>query len=561
MKKGFVCKSFVAAILLALMIAMSMVSVFAEEKITHIRIDVSIHDDGSADITQVWDVETYKGTEFYITMSNMGDMEVRDLRVTDESGRVFDFVEKWNVKATMEEKAYKCGFDPVDDGFEMCWGKGSHGKHVYTLQYRLTNLVKSYPDYDGSNTRLINDMMSPNVDSATVTVQFADKAKNARLNEEEVGIWAFGYRGTILFEDGKVVAQSDRPIRSSDYMNIMMRFEKGLLDPTSKGEGTFEDLREIAFEGSEYQEKKFGLKHVIFSLLGLGAVGYALILKSSETFLRRPFRRMGGKRKGIGYSRALPMYGALGTTYWALTAVGEKVSNAEILRAYFMKLIRSRAITIRPLPSDDRSTFEMRFDLAVELEDPAAHDLMGILSVPMGVYNSLTEEELKNYFKTEVFHGTHPIDRWIDDLKRNGKFHFRSELEGYKADGSDRWSQMKARLEPKGFELLQQMFDFKKFLKDFTLVSEREVKEVELWDDYLVFATLFGLASKVAKQMKAIDPSFEQRSLLLGEDHRMIGTAATVVTTLYASSAGKGGSSSSGGGGGYSGGGSGGGSR
>lgn len=109
------------------------------------------------------------------------------------------------------------------------------------------------------------------------------------------------------------------------------------------------------------------------------------------------------------------------------------------------------------------------------------------------------------------------------------------------------------------------MFDFRKFLKDFTLIEEREVKEVELWDDYLVFATLFGMADLVAKQMRKIDPSFEQRSALLSQNDGRVDRAVRSMSKMYNSakdaSEGKGGRSSSGGGGGYSGGGSGGGSR
>ena len=34
----------------------------------------------------------------------------------------------------------------------------------------------------------------------------------------------------------------------------------------------------------------------------------------------------------------------------------------------------------------------------------------------------------------------------------------------------------------------------------------KEKVEVHLWQDYLVFATLFGIADKVAKELKDIDP-------------------------------------------------------
>lgn len=39
------------------------------------------------------------------------------------------------------------------------------------------------------------------------------------------------------------------------------------------------------------------------------------------------------------------------------------------------------------------------------------------------------------------------------------------------------------------------------FLKDFSKIDERELPEVSLWEEYLVYATLFGIAKKVSKSM------------------------------------------------------------
>ena len=52
---------------------------------------------------------------------------------------------------------------------------------------------------------------------------------------------------------------------------------------------------------------------------------------------------------------------------------------------------------------------------------------------------------------------------------------------------------------------------FKKFLDDFTIIGERASQEVALWHEYLIFASLYGIAEKVAKELKDINPqAFEQ---------------------------------------------------
>lgn len=44
------------------------------------------------------------------------------------------------------------------------------------------------------------------------------------------------------------------------------------------------------------------------------------------------------------------------------------------------------------------------------------------------------------------------------------------------------------------------------YMKDFSLLKEKEVPELVVWEKYLVYATAFGIADKVIEQMKAIYP-------------------------------------------------------
>ena len=41
-----------------------------------------------------------------------------------------------------------------------------------------------------------------------------------------------------------------------------------------------------------------------------------------------------------------------------------------------------------------------------------------------------------------------------------------------------------------------------KYLKEYSLIKDRYPIEIALWDRYLVFATFFGIAKKVAKEFK-----------------------------------------------------------
>ena len=114
----------------------------------------------------------------------------------------------------------------------------------------------------------------------------------------------------------------------------------------------------------------------------------------------------------------------------------------------------------------------------------------------------------------------------------------------------------------------------KKYLKDFSLIHEREAVEVHLFEDYLIIAQMLGIAKKVANQFKELYPNVIEDSIFDYNDYifvhsisyRTIRTASCARTmsdmAKAASSGGGGGGRSFGGGGGGSrGGGGGGGGR
>ena len=57
-------------------------------------------------------------------------------------------------------------------------------------------------------------------------------------------------------------------------------------------------------------------------------------------------------------------------------------------------------------------------------------------------------------------------------------------------------------LTQKGIDEAEKWKGLKKFMEDFSLIDEREVPELVLWEKYLVYATAFGVADKVIKQLK-----------------------------------------------------------
>ena len=119
---------------------------------------------------------------------------------------------------------------------------------------------------------------------------------------------------------------------------------------------------------------------------------------------------------------------------------------------------------------------------------------------------------------------------------------------------------------------IEHVIGFKKFLKEMSLIDEKEVIEVKLWEEYLIFATILGIADEVEKQLKIRCPEFNEESYMetvhttrIMRDFTYRSVAAAYRAQSAASSGGSGrssggggSSSSSGGGSSHSGGGGGG---
>lgn len=66
-----------------------------------------------------------------------------------------------------------------------------------------------------------------------------------------------------------------------------------------------------------------------------------------------------------------------------------------------------------------------------------------------------------------------------------------------------------SNLTQKGIDEREKWKGLKKYMEDFSLLDEKEIPALEIWEEYLVYATVFGIADKVIKQLKLVYPQIE----------------------------------------------------
>ena len=225
-----------------------------------------------------------------------------------------------------------------------------------------------------------------------------------------------------------------------------------------------------------------------------------------------------------------------------------------LMSACILKLIQLGAITIetrRNMKGEMEPNFVIHQLKDLDNQPVLMRKIFSIFKKAAGSDKVLEAQELKQYMKSTCNQSI--TDSFINTL------HTKTSISKYKDREED----------------VRQLFGLRKFLKEFTLLDERGVDEVKLWKDYMVYATLFGIADRVIKEMKKVNPEYFNMDqvanqmadnmtlpLIYSTLHRSTSSAvASKAAREHRSSGGGGHSSWGGGGGGFSGGGGGGGVR
>lgn len=542
---------------------------FAANQVNTIDIQAVIYEDGSMSITQNWKGSFEEGTEIYIPMNMPDYLTLSSLTVSDQKGS-YDRVTDWNLDWSFEEKARKCGINKTDSGLEICFGISKYGQNSYTIEYKLDKVVGGYSDRDGVNFRFVNDGMNTTPTDVTVQIQLGG---GTPITDEIADVWGFGFPGKVVFENGSIVACTDTPLSAENHVTVLFSLDKGILSPSRQEPESFEEVREKAFEGSDYDDSGDSGEEVstftalIVTLLSMGLPIFLIIwigrLKKKST--EKKWQRFSER---FGYFRDIPNGGCLSATY-ALGKMFDVCEDGAILATGMLRLIQLGCLS--PVETQEVG-FMGKTKEAVSLR------LLGSNHDKMNEYDEYLYTVLEGAAGSDATLQAKELERFAS---QNDKL-LRTYIQKCDSAGRDylnqrhclkRWN-MPAKLTdltPTGEKELGELMGLKRYLEDFSLVAERGVKEMPIWRELLSYAMLFGIADQVAEQMKELYPALS--SELTDYSQSMV-TAYSYHYLLYSNmkkaeeqreqekrSDGGGGFVSFGGGGGSIGGGSGGGTR
>ena len=524
------------------------------------NIDVYLNQDGSADITEVWDVDGSDGTEWYKVMNNLGNMELSSF-VVSMDGVDLDSKD-WDVSESLSEKRGYYGINYTSDGMELCFGKYDYDRHIFTLNYTLSNFI--------INTN----------DSQIITYKFIDKLSSVDFRDFSISIsgyynfpdtldvWGYGYKGYAYVSSGMIeMSNEENSDMNDNYVVLLARFPLGTFNTMNTVDGytDFDTVYNMAEDGAfDYDYDKTSLWETIFAFIGCigGVVIVAIPIYHSYY---NSYGYVGNKKidaKNLPMFRDIPCNKDI---YYANTLI--KLNNFDynegnIFGAIILKWVRNDKVvfTNKEVGIFNKETSVIDLTLNPVFDNELEKKL----------FDMMYEASKDGYLETKEF------ERWckknyseflnlfkkienniISDLKSKGMIYIRRNKEECK---------FKNVMNDTIYNDSVKLYGLKKYLKEFSNMNTKEVIEVRLWDEYLMFAYLFGIADKVLKQLKNMYPEFisqmEEQNInydtLMFVNHISTRGVSAARSAAESYSSGGGGFSSGGGGGGSFGGGGGG---
>lgn len=552
-------------IILSLFLIFSFTLNVNADSIKNINMDIYIDSNGNANITEIWKVNINNGTEGYKPYYNLGNSEIKNFTVTDDKNNLYKFKDNWDPYDSFTEKTYKNGINELYNGVELCWGISKYGNRTYTLKYEITNFVADLTDSQMIYWTLIPYELSLEPKEVNIVIRSDIKFS------DNIEVWGYGnYGGTAYVYNGNIEMNSDGKLASDEYMTILIKLPEDMFNTTNKLNYDFDFYYRKAERGAVKYELTTNFHFNTTSILGFILpviiwffIALGILKATKGAFQRKTFQKVISKGKfsnNLNYYRDIPCNKDIFYAYFLASDYKLNKKNTDFLGAIILSWIKKGYVNIekqekkKMLKTTEESYLIFQKDALTEDNLESKMYKYMYSASEDGILESKDFEKYceKNYSTIIKW-----FDKVLDDQRDscveqnliiNEKKMFNKYYETKEI-----------------YEEAKNLAGLKKFFEDFSSMEDKSAIEVHLWDYYLQYAQIFGIADKVASEFKKLYPDvitdivYNDFVFINSFSSSAIKSATTAQSRAQSYSSGGGGFSSGGGGGGSFGGGGGGG--
>ena len=577
---GGIMKKNIKKIILIFIISITIICIkntVQANSISSINMDIYVNNSGNAEVTETWTCYTNEGTECYHPYYNLGNSKITNLSVSDQT-QTYSTQSYWDTEDSFSQKAYKCGINNIYNGVELCWGISNHGSNTYTVKYNISGFVAQLTDSQMMYWTLIPHDFSNTIGSVNIKI-YSDKSY-----EYTTPVWGYGNYGGLCYvdkNDGAIHLSTDgKSLNKTEYITFLAQFPNETFSSNNLLDHEFEYYKKMADEGSTKYNKKqknifeiiLGIISALFHIVPFFMIFIIAIIESTKK--KYGFKYGAAKKKipkDVAYYRDIPCEGDLFKAYYIAYQYDIMKNKTDILGAIILKWLKQGIIrteqkekgnifkkedTVIVLKDENLTGNENQTEIkdyfAKKIKNRKELDLF-LMMYKASLDGILENKEFEKWCKKSY----EKILDWFDDILREQRDALAEENLLIKEKGGVTGIKYVATPELK--EEALKLAGLKKYLLEYTLIKERKAIEVELFEDYLIFAQILGIAKQVSKQFKELYPDMIEQTHYSSYDNivyinyissRGVSSASSAKAAAESYSSGGGGFSSGGGGGG-----------
>lgn len=536
-----------------------------------LKYNVVLNSDGTANVTEIWDIKirdtntlfkTFKIDSKYSGITNVSLTETTN-GIRKNFSRIYQ--EKYHV-----DKDCFYALKNSKNQFEIAWGVSeddSSARRTFEMSYTILDAVKNYSDCSEFYWQFISNNSAIPAKRVTGTITLPTKV----LNSDDLRIWAHGPL------NGNIYKSSDDVVNFTvDNLNSNTMLEARVVTPTYvfANNDNVSSISELDFilnqeqnwadeanrKREAYARRQRNFKIFLISFFSITNVGgiilafilvkklkkYKLELESAPNFKpTMPIKYF----RDIPDNNSTPAQAAF-LYYFKNSSFSLHISD--VISATMLDLCMKKYLSFEVKGNKNTDiTISLNTNLDSNLLSKDEKLIFDLL-LKVSDTNIFTIKEFEKYCKkhSDSFMKIYnKIDNYaIDVLESKGKYsrsliskynHFSASCVGFVflfifsifcmianivpsimcAIYAFKLSSRYNTLTQKGVDEKEQWIGLKNYMQDFSMMEEKEIPELVLWEKFLVYATAFGISDKVLKQLNVMYPQITDSDYMISNGY------------------------------------------
>jgi len=519
---------------------------------------VQINSDGSMNVTEIWDIDIEDTNTLFKTFETDSEKysSITGVKVTDiTNGANNEFTP---INTYMYHVTKNCYYGLInDDGdFEIAWGVGLDNDNEvrkYKIEYKVNDAITKYSDYAELYWQFIGNDFEISVDKVKGTIYLPASVSY----KENIKVWAHSkdLNGTIYATElNKVEFEMDK-YRSGRYVEVRILFPTAQITSANRRYDT-SILEKAIVEETEWAEEANRQRELNQNMVKSVTVIVFILATIATIYFAKKIFKYKKILKGLNglkptqeleYYRDLPDENATpGEAVFLLEKqyASFDIHFSQIFSATLLNLSLKRYIGLKvDTNKKDKEAIKI-VNLNKEITDlkDDEKEILEFVLKAIGTKQEITMKDLEKYITKHSSSITKLIEKTHKNVKKSMKENNDFDEKEYKKYNNysgimlayiigaiatiilfplaivfiidavycNKIMKKINVLTQTGLDQKEMWKGLKKYMEDFSLLNEREVPELVIWEKYLVYATAFGISEKVLKQLKIVYPNIDE---------------------------------------------------